>query len=630
MRGSLEQLEDRRLMAIDMLVSLYDDTAGQSVLRYDYDTLAPALGGVATNDHGLNTAQGLAVAPDQSFYVSSFATGQVLHYSPQGQFIDVLGAGDAMQAPIFAPGALMFGPNGHLYLTDLGAQTVYQFDITSPTQQWQAADTLSLGYTPGGIGFSTDGDLIVGSLSTQSVTQYHADTSTTTLIGPGSGVNPSSIITKANNDLLIGDFDLGFEPMGHHRVVLYDRSENTFDTFIDISTPLGTGASAGFPSQPSSMAVDPDGNLLVGVSPDHNLNGAIQKYDIDTGASLGTLVSSIGTPTGIAFVTTASVEGRMLFYNQSGTAAPLVYDGNNPAINANDDQAIASDKSALLPGQTATFANVSSYSKGINGVMIDLAGPHGTITAADFVFRVGNNNTPSTWSAAPAPSSISVRAGAGVSGSDRITITWANGAITKQWLEVIVLANGNTLLPQKPGYPAGQGDVFFFGNAVGNTGQGDTATQATVSITDELGARNNPANIGNNIPITNIYDFNRDHVVNTTDALIARNNVTSLGNVVRYLSLTSPPAAPEAEAADNGGVASALSVPATSTSPDAPQHLAALLPSSAIEPGLVAKYLQQLAETSAVCKLLAKAGRIADLVGPDDPRLESLLDELGL
>src|SRR4029079_11754358 len=131
------------------------------------------------------------------------------------------------------------------------------------------------------------------------------------------------------------------------------------------------------------------------------------------------------------------IVGRQLFYNQSSTATR--YDGNNLAINASDDNAIATDKTAYLweDAGAATFANVSSYSKGINGIMVDILGSHPSITAADFIFRVGNNTSPGTWAAANAPSSVSVRAGAGVSGSDRVEIIWAPGtAPTKQWLEV--------------------------------------------------------------------------------------------------------------------------------------------------------------------------------------------------
>jgi hypothetical protein len=259
------------------------------------------------------------------------------------------------------------------------------------------------------------------------------------------------------------------------------------------------------------------------------------------------------------------VVGRRLFYNQSGTASPARYDGNSAALNAADDLAIATDKVAYLPGSgAATFANTSSSIKGINGVMLDLSGAHGTIGAADFEFRVGNNNTPGTWALAPAPVALAVRAGAGVNGSDRVTIAWTSGSIKNTWLQVTVKANANTNLPQKAGYPTGVGDVFYFGNAVGDSGQGNTSTSATVNVTDELAARNNPASLLENIPITNVFDLNRDGRVDTTDVLVARNHATSAGNVVRYISLANPPAAPEpppALGAGEGVIASALAVP---------------------------------------------------------------------
>ena len=134
------------------------------------------------------------------------------------------------------------------------------------------------------------------------------------------------------------------------------------------------------------------------------------------------------------------------------------------------------------------------------------------------------------------------------SGSDRVEIIW-NGATApiKQWLEVITLANANTGLAQKVGYPAGQGDAFFFGNAVGDSGLGDTAVNATVNATDESGARLNPAHLGANIPITNIYDFDRNAQVNANDQNVSRLNATNPTTVLKYLNLTTAPAAPEAD-----------------------------------------------------------------------------------
>ena len=229
------------------------------------------------------------------------------------------------------------------------------------------------------------------------------------------------------------------------------------------------------------------------------------------------------------------------------------------AINAADDLAIATDKTAYLPGTgAATFASVSSYTKGINGIMVDLAGPHGTLSLSDFQFRVGNNNSPSTWGTATLPTSMSVRTGAGYRGADRVEFIWNTGAPFKQWLEVITLANGTTNLPQKVGYPAGQGDVFFFGNAPGNTGAGDSVANSLVNALDEGGIRANNALLSSNIPITNIYDVNRNASVNATDESAARLNGTNPATTLKYLNLSSPPLAPQGDDAGDGAIASAL------------------------------------------------------------------------
>ncbi|MGA2060941.1 MAG: hypothetical protein ABSG67_10700, partial [Thermoguttaceae bacterium] len=67
------------------------------------------------------------------------------------------------------------------------------------------------------------------------------------------------------------------------------------------------------------------------------------------------------------------IAGRYIFYNNSKFDA------------AGDSGAIATDKTALLPGQTATFANYTSYSLGINGIIVDIQGlaNAGSLTAAD-------------------------------------------------------------------------------------------------------------------------------------------------------------------------------------------------------------------------------------------------------
>jgi len=218
------------------------------------------------------------------------------------------------------------------------------------------------------------------------------------------------------------------------------------------------------------------------------------------------------------------IHDRQLFYNNSA------FDGGDPESNSHDSQAIATDKFALLPGAgQATFANVSSYVRGINGIAIDLEGSHGSITADDFQFRLGNSNSPLNWTAAPAPRSVTIWNGIGAEGSDRVEIVWDDGAIVNQWLEVTLLANLDTGLAAP--------DTFYFGSADGNTGLGDTQHLSLVNVTDELAVRNNPASLFDDIPITNSFDLNRDRKVDISDQLLARNGYTNAATVLRYLDL---------------------------------------------------------------------------------------------
>ena len=212
---------------------------------------------------------------------------------------------------------------------------------------------------------------------------------------------------------------------------------------------------------------------------------------------------------------TPTVMGRHVFYNNSA------WDGNDPAANAADDAAIATDKTALVNGQVATYANYTSFSKGINGIIVDATVTGGTASASDFTFKVGNDSTPSGWSAGPAPASVTIRPGEGDSGSDRITVIWADGAIVGQWLEV-------TYIPAL--------DVFYFGNAIGETG--NPATDAQVTPTDEVYVRNNPATLAvSSASIENAWDFNRDKKVGPTDMIICRNNGTNSSTALQLIKL---------------------------------------------------------------------------------------------
>ena len=238
------------------------------------------------------------------------------------------------------------------------------------------------------------------------------------------------------------------------------------------------------------------------------LSGKQYRYEVVGFNNDGTSSPSTAVSPLSASFATATVVGRWIFYNNS------VFDGNDPTANSNDDAAIAPDKQALLPGQASTFANFTSYSSGINGIMIDVADLAGTPTASDFNFLVGDTTNLSSWAAAPAPASVLVRPGAGVLGSTRIEITWADGSMRDEWLQVSVAADSNTGLTTP--------DVFYFGNLTGSANGTLSNGQYIVTSNDSSTARNDPHGFTN--PVADWYptDFNRHGKVDVSDQLIAR------------------------------------------------------------------------------------------------------------
>jgi subtilisin family serine protease len=210
----------------------------------------------------------------------------------------------------------------------------------------------------------------------------------------------------------------------------------------------------------------------------------------------------------------AQVVGRHVFYNHSS------FDGYGDAADARDDRAVATDKQALLPGRAATFANYTSYDRGVNGVMIDVAGLPGDATPGpeDFLFRLGSagEGRPADWPIGPFPTHVAVRRGAGVNGSDRVTVTFADGVVRNGWLQVTMKPTARTGLPAP--------DLFYFGNLVGETGT-NAARDLTIARVDALDLVKLRSNLfGRRLPVTDRCDFNRDGVVNARDWSILRNN----------------------------------------------------------------------------------------------------------
>jgi len=205
----------------------------------------------------------------------------------------------------------------------------------------------------------------------------------------------------------------------------------------------------------------------------------------------------------------SEVVGRKAFYNNSR------FDGRNPAANANDLAAVASDKRPLLPGAFASALNVTSYTRGLNGIIVELRNlaPAANPTAADFTFKAGNGADPASWVAAAPAQVVTVRSPIPEEPA-RVFITWADGAILNKWLQVTTLATTNTGLREP--------DVFYFGNLVGEVGDQPSGAPS-ITMRDFLVARGQLRSHG--ATLSNRADFDRDGDVDALDLLALRRNL---------------------------------------------------------------------------------------------------------
>jgi hypothetical protein len=172
---------------------------------------------------------------------------------------------------------------------------------------------------------------------------------------------------------------------------------------------------------------------------------------------------------------------------------------------------------------------------------------------------MGNNNSPESWSAAPAPASIIVRSGEGVGGSDRVELIWGSDAVKGAWLQVTVRGN-DELGEWDSNTGLSESDVFYFGSAPGDSGEGN-ATYFAVNSSDEVAVRNNPRSVFNRATINDRNDFNRDGLVNSADQVLVRIYSTGVNTALIELNLGGD----GQTLAESPVLATAATVPATAS-----------------------------------------------------------------
>jgi subtilisin-like proprotein convertase family protein len=238
-------------------------------------------------------------------------------------------------------------------------------------------------------------------------------------------------------------------------------------------------------------------NYTIGVIID--AGSAVAEFDETNNSNRGDSIDLDGVPVDVF---SGKVVGRHIFYNNSA------FDGKDPSANAQDDAAIATDKQVLLPGETATFANYTSYARGINGIMLDvqgLADPN-LVQNNDFsafTFKVGNSDDPTQWQPAPDPVVGNVRDLGG--GVHRVTLIWDDNAIpNKHWLQVTVKKGDSTGLDAD--------DVFYVGNSIGEA-TGDFRVDYSDAFDVIWPLLSTPLPIGPDHPA----DINRDGRIDYSD-----------------------------------------------------------------------------------------------------------------
>jgi hypothetical protein len=232
------------------------------------------------------------------------------------------------------------------------------------------------------------------------------------------------------------------------------------------------------------------------------------------------------------------ITNRRLFYNRSTSV--VFGNGSGNPINAIDPT-----KQALLPGEVTTTANYSNYSRGLNGLVIDIANVPNLngISAASFQFATWSSfpdATPNFVTINPAVT-VSTFVGGGLSGSDRVKLEFANNVIQNAWLRVTMLADANTGLVAN--------DVFYFGNARFDVTPASPFPSQQVAINAfDVNAIRARQGLNSGV-ISNIHDVDRSGIVNAFDTNAVRSGL----GVLSLRAFTAPAASSFGLAALNRG-----------------------------------------------------------------------------
>lgn len=276
------------------LVLLVCGFGSDSVGRYDLDT-GEHLGDLGPAED-LDGALGITVGPDGQIYVGSEESNMVLRFDgTTGAFVDRFvwddpaTPDDDETGGLMGPGAVVFGPDGDLYVSSFDSDAVLRYDGTTGAFKaiFVEAGAGGLDGPDAGMVFGPDGDLYVPGYYSNTVSRFDGTTG-----APLGDFTPVDLLDNPRTLVFQGEH-LYVANEGSDEVLRYAASDGAF---IDVFVAAGAGGL----DAPAGMVFGPDGSLYVASVN----NNAVLRYDGGSGEPTALIVEpgagGLSGPTHIA------------------------------------------------------------------------------------------------------------------------------------------------------------------------------------------------------------------------------------------------------------------------------------------------------------------------------------------
>jgi outer membrane protein assembly factor BamB len=252
-----------------------------TITVYDAQTGA-LLGTVLQAGPELKGINGFDIASDGSFYVAGQDSNNIVHYSKNGELIEVLDRENA--AGVSSPQGVTFGPDGLLYVASMNNGKVVRYDITSKGfRDVFAAVNLPTAAEPQPIEprFDSDGNLTVSTFKGARILKYQGPRAVTSG-SPTAGSTARTATAKPGTLLLT--FQVPPKPSGPTTAAIQAATANT--AYASGATFASTVALASTSSAAVSAAARSKNRVFVDAVNPVTLVGEVQQFLED-----GTFVS---------------------------------------------------------------------------------------------------------------------------------------------------------------------------------------------------------------------------------------------------------------------------------------------------------------------------------------------------